>query len=107
MHTHATECYQAQPLDWFDPAQSFRTTETTQNVCRVGDEIAAQLESVGIGVLHEKKMHDYPSYNGSYERSAETVKWYLKEYPSIKVVLDVHRDAIQPDAKTIVAPVTE
>lgn len=40
------------------------------------------------------QFNDYPSYNGSYERSAETVKKILAENPSIKVVLDIHRDAI-------------
>ncbi|MDR2931597.1 MAG: stage II sporulation protein P, partial [Oscillospiraceae bacterium] len=48
--------------------------------------------------------HDYPSYNGSYERSAETIKAYLEEFPSIKVVLDLHRDAMQRD-DAIVKPV--
>lgn len=107
MHTHATESYQFQPVDWFDKEYSCRTTDLTQNVCRIGDEIQKQLEACGIGVLHDKTLHDYPSYNGAYERSAATVKAYLQEHPTIKVVLDVHRDAIQPDSSTIIAPVTE
>lgn len=60
----------------------------------VGDHIAAQLEASGIGVVHSDAVHDYPSYTGSYARSAETVKGILARYPSIKVVLDIHRDAI-------------
>lgn len=106
MHTHATESYQEQALDWYDKAYTCRTTDLFKNTCRVGDEIKKQLEAVGIGVLHDKTLHDYPSYNGAYERSAETVKQYLAKYPTIKVVLDVHRDAIQPDSNTMVAPVT-
>lgn len=106
MHTHATEAYQDQELDWYDKAYNSRTTDTSRNTCAVGDAIQRQLEAAGIGVLHDKTLHDYPSYNGAYERSAETVKSYLAKYPSIKVVLDVHRDAIQPDNSTMVAPVT-
>lgn len=106
MHTHATESYQPMQLDWYDKSYNSRTTDVNQNTCRVGDEIQKQLEAAGIGVIHDKTLHDYPSYNGAYERSAETVKSYLEKYPTIKVVLDVHRDAIQPDANTIVAPVT-
>lgn len=106
MHTHATESYQDYPVDWYDKNGSTRTTDLTKNTCRVGDAIQQQLEAAGIASIHDKTLHDYPSYNGAYERSAETVKKYLKEYPSIKVVLDVHRDAIQPDADTMVAPVT-
>ncbi len=70
---------------------------------RIGAEIAEQLENAGIGVIQDTTLHDYPSYNGSYERSAVTVKKYLKKYPDIKVVLDIHRDAIGSD-DTIIAP---
>lgn len=106
MHTHATESYQAMALDWYDKADSARTTDLTKNTCAVGEVIARQLEAGGIGVLHDTTLHDYPSYTGAYERSAATVKAYLEKYPSIKVVLDVHRDAIQTDSSTMVAPVT-
>ena len=44
--------------------------------------------------MHSKTQHDYPEYTGSYSRAAETIRWYLKKYPSIKVVLDLHRDSI-------------
>lgn len=107
MHTHATESYQEDGRSWFDREYSFRTTDCEKNMVRVGDEIEKQLKSAGIGVIHDKTLHDYPSYNGSYERSAETVKRILAENPAIKVVLDVHRDAIQPDSDTVIAPVCE
>ncbi len=106
MHTHATESYQDMELDWYDKSYNSRSTDNTRNTCQVGEEIRKELEASGIGVLHDMTLHDYPSYNGAYERSAETVKKYLKQYPSIKVVLDVHRDAIQPDNNTMIAPVT-
>ena len=76
MHTHATESYQPGIYDWYDKAGATRNQDTAQNTCRVGDEIAAQLTAAGIGVIHDKTLHDYPSYNGAYERSAETVKKY-------------------------------
>ncbi|MEG0691522.1 MAG: stage II sporulation protein P, partial [Oscillospiraceae bacterium] len=106
MHTHATEGYQDVELGYFDKASTTRTTDNTKNTTRVGDEIEKQLIEAGIGVIHDKTLHDYPSYNGAYERSAVTVKKILKENPTIKVVLDVHRDAIQPDSDTMIAPVT-
>lgn len=107
MHTHATESYQPVLRDWFSKDYNSRTTDNTKNMTRIGDEIEKQLKSAGIGVIHNRTLHDYPSYNGAYERSAVTVKQILKENPSIKVVLDVHRDAIQPNANTMIAPVTE
>ena len=63
----------------------------------VGDAIQAELEAQGIGVIHAADIHDYPSYNGSYARSRETIMPILEKYPSIKVVLDIHRDAISGD----------
>lgn len=105
MHTHATEGYQPVLSQWYDKSNTSRTTDNSKNTTRVGDEIAKQLTDAGIGVIQDKTLHDYPSYNGAYERSAETVKRILKENPTIKVVLDVHRDAIQQDASTMVAPV--
>lgn len=107
MHTHATESYQAFESDYYDKAYTSRTTDNSKNTTRVGDEIEKQLLEAGIGVIHDRTLHDYPSYNGAYERSAATVKRILKENPTIKVVLDVHRDAIQPSADSMIAPVTE
>ncbi len=107
MHTHATESYlENGQTEWFDLEYTGRTTDESKNVIRVGQEIATQLEAVGIGVIHDKTLHDYPSFNGAYDRSAVTVKEILKENPSIKVVLDVHRDAIVNSSDTITSPVT-
>lgn len=107
MHTHATETYlEPGQTEWFDLAYDGRTTDSNKNVIRVGDEIATQLENAGIGVIHDTTLHDYPSFNGAYDRSAVTVKAYLEENPNIKVVLDVHRDAIVNDSTTITSPIT-
>ncbi len=94
MHTHTTECFEPYERDAYDANFNYRTTDPLLNMCRVGDEIAKSLEDAGIGVIHDTTIHDYPSYTGSYERSRETVQKILKTYPSIKVVLDIHRDAI-------------
>ncbi len=94
MHTHTTESFEPYERESYDDSFNYRTTDPTKNMVMVGDAIAAQLEAAGIGFIHAADIHDYPSYTGSYARSAETVKRILAEYSSIKVVLDVHRDAI-------------
>jgi stage II sporulation protein P len=106
MHTHTTECYMPYTGDVYDATCSTRTTDNTQNMAAVGEVIAAQLRQAGIGVLHDTTQHDYPSYNGSYERSAATVQAYLEQYPTIRVVLDIHRDAIV-SGDTVTAPIIE
>ena len=97
MHTHTTETYEPEVREHYDPQFSYRTTDCSKNVVAVGDAITAELQAAGIGVIHSDAVHDYPSYNGAYDRSAETVRGILAEYPSIKVVLDIHRDAICSD----------
>jgi stage II sporulation protein P len=59
----------------------------------LGKLVAEQLENSGIGVIHDTTFHDYPSYNGSYSHAASAIRAYLEEYPSIELILDLHRDA--------------
>lgn len=105
MHTHTTETYELAERSWCDPAFSARSTDLSVNMAAVGEEIARELNAAGIVTLHDTTLHDYPSYTGSYAKSNATVSAYLAQYPSIKVVLDVHRDAIQYDDGTRVKPV--
>lgn len=93
-HTHTTESFEPYVRDFYDANFNYRTTDETKNMVMVGDAIQAELEAQGIGVVHARTIHDYPSYNGSYDRSRETILPILEEYPSIKVVLDIHRDAV-------------
>ena len=105
MHTHATESFEPYDTDTYDTRHTWRTTDNTQNIVAAGEVMAEAIRSYGIEVLHDETQHDYPSYNGSYERSAVTVQDYLEKYPSIKIVLDVHRDAIETESGTRMAPV--
>lgn len=106
MHTHTTESYEPYEREKYDVNFNYRTTDSRYNMVSVGDKICEELEKEGIKAIHSDTIHDYPSYNGSYERSAETVKSILAEYPSIKVVLDIHRDAIS-EGDNLIQPVCE
>lgn len=104
MHTHATETYELAEKNWCDPNFTARSTDNSRNMIAVGAEMARVLNEAGINTIQDTTLHDYPSYNGSYEKSNATVRSYLAQYPSIKVVLDVHRDAIQTQDGTRYAP---
>ena len=106
LHTHATECYQPWAEPWYDPGFAARTTDTAANMCAVGARMAQVLNDAGIATLHDTTLHDSPSYTESYARSAATARAYLEQYPSIKVILDVHRDAIESDGARI-KPLTQ
>ncbi len=94
IHTHSSEAYTPDGQDVYTPTDPSRTEDTRYNVIRVGDELTAALESYGLTVIHDREIYDYPSYTGSYARSGEAVEEYLAEYPSIAVVIDLHRDAL-------------
>lgn len=106
MHTHATEDYRLSAGLWFTPGDGARSTDRSINMCAVGRVVADTLNAAGIHTLHDETLNDYPSYTGSYANSRAVVQQYLARYPSIKVVLDVHRDAVQRDS-TLVKPITQ
>ena len=94
VHTHGCEAYTMPAGEEYEASDDHRTLDESMNVVRVGDEIARVLEDAGIGVLHDRTLHDYPSYSGAYNRSLETVERYRAEHPSIVYIFDVHRDAV-------------
>ena len=81
VHTHATESYEPFDSATFDVRNSWRDTDNQVNMTAVGDALEKKLQEAGIGVVHDKTQHDYPSYNGAYERSAATIRKYLEKYP--------------------------
>ena len=107
LHTHATETFKTDDKDYFTESFSSRSRNNAQNMVSVGEIVAERLNAKGIKTLHDKTLHDYPSYSKSYSRSATTIKEYLKKYPSIKVVIDLHRDAVTKENGDKVKLVTE
>ncbi len=93
VHTHSSEAYTQEAGFTYTESDPLRTGDAAYSVIRVGDEIAAALAARGIETLHETALNDYPSYDGAYARMEETIRGYLAQYPSIQLVLDVHRDA--------------
>lgn len=107
VHTHATETYTPEGEDTYTDETEFRTSDAERNMIAVGKKVCEGLEAAGIGAIHCTEMFDEESYVDSYEKCAAEIAWYLDEYPSIRYVLDVHRDAIFRQDMTLVAPVTE
>lgn len=104
VHTHTTEGYADSNKDWYNKNVEPRTTDKSESVVAVGDEIEAKLNAAGIKTLHVTTYHDYPEYTGAYDRARETIQSYLEKYPSIQMVIDVHRDSITQDDGTKIKP---
>ena len=93
IHSHATESYTKTEGQTYWESGDYRTENDAYNMVAVGDALAELLQARGIGVLHDRQLHDYPSYNAAYTNSRKSVADYLREYPTIRIVLDLHRDA--------------
>lgn len=92
MHTHGSEGYAG--------SSDGRTQDQSQSVIAVGDRLAQTLEARGYGVIHDKTLCDYPEYSGAYDRSREVIRENLAQYPSIVLVIDLHRDAVEDENGT-------
>ena len=88
-HTHATEAYKPHE------EENYRSLNNRQYTVRhVGGKLTNQLENKGYKIIHDDTVHDYPSYAQSYTRALETLKSNLSKQSSLKIVFDIHRDAV-------------
>lgn len=93
-HTHNTEAYTQTEQYSYVKSGDWRTQDNTRNVVAVGEELARLLrEEYGINVIHDVSDHEQPALKTAYTRSLETMERYKKEYPSLTLFIDLHRDA--------------
>lgn len=102
-HTHTTECYLGYDKGFYNADDPTRTNDSAKNMIAVGEQVAKQLRTAGIGVIHDTEIHD-GVYNQAYGHSKKAVEKMLKQYPTIRVVLDIHRDAIYPSDTQRIKP---
>ena len=93
IHSHATECYTMVPGESFFLSGDYRTLDENHNMLSIGDTVARILEERGITVIHDRTLHDSPSYNSAYTSARAAIQEHLAKNPSIRMVLDLHRDA--------------
>lgn len=103
VHTHSSEAYTPEPGWEYESSDPLRTEDPERSVVRIGTQLAAFLNAAGIETLHDTALNDYPTYDGAYERMRLTIEDYLARYPSIQMVLDLHRDAADDPAGMPVA----
>lgn len=96
LHTHSSEMYVSSDFTPASSQTSHRFNAVDTGVIRVGEVMAKTLSHrYGIPVVHSKEIHDFPSHTLAYSNAAVTIRSLLAKYPSIKIVLDVHRDAAE------------
>lgn len=99
VHTHTTEGYRAEgALSYDGEGELSRTQNADESVIAVGRVLAETLRNAGIPTVHAEVFHDVKDGTvtsvGSYDRAAATVAEYLAQYPSIRCVIDLHRDVV-------------
>lgn len=107
IHSHSTEAYCAADGLSYEAVSDSRTLDPARNVIAVGEVLAKSLESAGLQVIHDTSIYDYPDYNSSYYNSLQSIRRHLAENPSIQMVIDVHRDAVENDQGQAVALLSE
>ena len=108
LHTHGTEAYVDHGALYYtdDGSEFARSHNAKENVVAVGSVLADVLNRAGIPTLHSTVLHDSVQYKDAYARSSETVKKYLETYPSIKLVIDLHRDSVINSNGDVIKPIT-
>ncbi len=93
LHTHGTESYTK--TENYTETTAYRTQDTGYNMVSIGDRVTELLENAGIRVIHDRTMHDIPSYNYSYTAARQATAKHLDGHPEIALVLDLHRDSME------------
>ena len=106
-HTHGTEAFADEGAYFAAPQDTFRSFNTEENIVAVGAVLAETLTENGIPTVHCTVMHDKDSYKNAYEASRKTILSYLEKYPSIRYILDIHRDSIVTTDGSHIKPVTK
>lgn len=93
-HTHGSETYKGS-----------RKGRKSDTVIGVGDVLVKKLRQRNIKVIHDRNIYDVK--NGKEERSkaynyaANAIEENLRKYPSIRVVIDLHRDGVNEKTKLV------
>jgi len=108
LHTHTSEGY-TEKINGFLDADLGTVTysdDERRNVIAVGKALCDSLNQNGISSIHCKTYHDAKGMSGAYSRAADSIRFFLSHYPSIRYVIDLHRDAIMTVDGEYVRPVT-
>jgi stage II sporulation protein P len=105
-HTHDWESYISEfpglqvkhPRD-LEKIQSFDHRQRT--VVDLGKHLATLLSQQGVVTVHSEQRHQRLNYENAYLLSRTTAEQILKDQPSTRVLIDIHRDAA-PDFTPVV-----
>lgn len=89
-HTHNSENYTGDDSGRKDHADG------QGDVVAVGKALAETLNKKGIGTVHNTDIND-KEFMSAYSRSINSAQKLLKENPTIRILIDLHRDGLPPE----------
>ena len=89
-HTHSQEA--------FSDSESGKEEDT---IVGAGEILAEYLEMYGFKVLHHKGKYDVKSRDYAYSNALPEIEKLLQENPEIRVVIDLHRDAVAEGTRLV------
>lgn len=93
-HTHTYEAYEQVEGEKYKALEKWRTADSTHNVIAVGQALAANLNALGIDVVHDTTAFEPPTLDDAYTRSLVMLENRRAAGESYDLYIDLHRDAI-------------
>lgn len=101
IHTHGTEAFlPGEDYTYQEEGGEYRTTDQSCNMLSLGEELARLLNEAGIQTVQDRTYYDYPDYLASYDNARIGLQEQLKQYPTVKLVIDLHRDSAEREDGT-------
>lgn len=99
IHSHGTEAFlPGSGYTYTEEGGEYRTLDDSCNMISLGEELARLLNEAGIQTVQDRSYYDYPDYLTSYDNARIGLQEQLNRYPTVKLVIDLHRDSAQrPD----------
>ena len=95
-HSHGTEAFiPSESYTYEEEGGEYRTTDDRCNMLSLGEELVRLLKAAGINAVHDRTYYDYPDYLASYDNARIGLQEQLERYPSVKLVIDLHRDSAE------------
>ncbi|WP_434511355.1 stage II sporulation protein P [Desulfitobacterium sp. AusDCA] len=89
-HTHNAESYAGN-------GGPERREGENGDIVTVGETLTQALDRDGIGTSHNLTIHDSEDFMKAYSKSIVTANQLIKDYPSMKLLIDLHRDGLPPN----------
>lgn len=96
IHSHGSEAFlPGDDYTYEEEGGEYRTLDDSCNMLSLGQELARLLNEAGISTVQDRSYYDYPDYLTSYDNARIGLQEQLNRYPSVKLIIDLHRDSAQ------------